>query len=100
MGGLLGFADRRRYLAFVESKTDAIDGEAGTRFGLVLDCVDADACREGRMRERGALAIIRVLSTPKRLGPLFGLPRMPVEGDWLQIDVADDLPECGRLWAA
>ncbi len=87
--GELGEVSPRRFLAFVEAKVEAVDGVPGTRTGLVLDCVEADAYREDRGGEPKALAIVRVLSTPKRLKALFDLPRMPVEGDWLQIDVAD-----------
>jgi hypothetical protein len=72
----------------VEAKAEAVDGVPASRITLVLDCVDSVAFQEGRIEDRDALALVRILSTPRRLQDLFELPRLPNEGDWLEITLS------------
>lgn len=84
-------AERRRYYAFVDAIIET-PVEARTRYSrevLLLDCVDADAFDQGRLAldHPDSLALIRVVSTRRRLEHGYGL--VPVgEGDWLELTVA------------
>ncbi|MGA0604652.1 hypothetical protein ACO2Q0_01520 [Phenylobacterium sp. VNQ135] len=81
---------QRRYLAFVENKAEPLDGVPPSRITFVLDCVESVAFQEGRFEDHEALALVRILSTPRRLLDLFELPRLPTEGDWLEIMLSDN----------
>lgn len=80
--------EARRYLAFVENKAEALDGVPSSRITFVLDCVESVAFQEGRFEDREALALVRIISTPRRLLDLFELPRLLTEGDWLEITLS------------
>lgn len=78
--------DRRRYYAFVEAVSSAIEGNNYSRAGLVLDCVDAERFSPDQHSEKRELVFIRVATTPTVFSQRFGLPGVPKEGDWLVIE--------------
>lgn len=79
----------RRVYGFVEAVTRPDEANGLARMDLVLDAVDAESFDAGLAQARSTeyLAIIRVLTTFKRLSKLFGVGPELAEGSWCQVDL-------------
>lgn len=91
------------YHGVVEEVVEADPANARTRSFLLIDAVRADRFdRDGAqvMEDRGALALIRAMSTPKRWDEQFGLGEI-TKGEWLsfRLDDSGDIPRAWELRA-
>ena len=87
------------YYGVVEEVVDADPNNARTRSFLLIDAVRADLFdRDGAqvIENRGALALIRAMSTPRRWEEQFGLGEI-TKGEWLSFRL-DDSGEIPRAW--
>lgn len=87
------------YYGMVEQVISADSNSRYSRQFICLDCVVAPSFRERgpeALRDRGALALVRAMSTPARLEKLFGLSKI-TEGDWVAFEL-DDSGGTPRAW--
>ena len=81
--------DPTPYIGLVEEIIEAIDGNGYSRSFVLIDCFRTDRIPENEdvVRDKSSLALVRIMSTPRRLSELFG---EIAEGDWVAFEVADD----------
>lgn len=92
------------YYGVVEEVVEADPRNGRTRSFLLLDCVLAERFERadaGALQDRGALALVRAMSTPKRWEEQFGLGGL-ANGDWLsfRLDDSGSVPRAWELSAA
>jgi hypothetical protein len=81
--------DPTPYIGLVEEIIEAIDGNGYSRSFVLIDCFRTDRIPDNvdALRDKSSLALVKIMSTPRRLSELFG---QFAEGDWVAFEVTDE----------